>query len=221
MRSIRDKARLALSHRHRTTGPKPVLTTAGCGLVSGTRVATPGGWAVVDRLNVGDEVLTFDAGFQRVTALVPETVFDAAQLTPRAMWPLRIPSGTLSNRQDLIVSPHQGVLVESPDVRDSWGDPFAVLPGAALEVVEGVKRVEANGPLEAFLPVFAEDQMIFANGGALLFSQCIWGLRAGVRPRFGKAPNYNLLSMKAAMELLEHGAVRTLDVNPEVLRQAA
>ncbi|WP_247744942.1 Hint domain-containing protein [Shimia sp. R11_0] len=219
--TLRERARLALAARKQTTGQKPVLSTAGCGLVTGSRVATPGGWASVEKLCIGDEVLTFDAGFQRITALVPEVVFTSEQLTPRPLWPLHVPKGTLENRQDLIVPPHQGILVESPDVRDAWGDPYALLPAAALEIVEGVERIEPQGSLSAVLPVFAEDQMVFVNGGTLAFSQCYWGLRAGVRPRFGRAPNYKMLPVNAAQALLETGRVKTLGVPVPELRQAA
>lgn len=219
--TIRDKARVALAARRQQAALQPVLTTAGCGFVSGTRVATPGGWATVDSLHIGDEVLTFDAGFQRITAVVQEPIFTDQHLTPKALYPLLVPAGTLENRHDLIVQPHQGVLVESPDVRDKWGDPFAVIPGAALEIIEGVTRVAPQAPLNAVLPVFAEDQMVFANGGALLFSQSMWGIRAGVQPRFGKAANYNMLPVRTAMVLLESGSVKSVDVSPEALLAAA
>ncbi len=214
--SIRQKAKAALVASRSPKVVRPVLTSAGCGLIDGTRVATPGGWGSVQSINVGDEVLTFDAGFQRVAAVITDTVFDPEQVTPRGLWPVRVPAGVLDNRQDLLVQPHQGVLVESPDVRDKWGDPYAVIPGAALEVLQGVERVAPEGALQATLLVFAEDQMVFANGGALMFCQAHWGARVGVMPRFGSAANYNLLPMRAATALLEMGAVRTVDVCPEV-----
>ncbi|MFY0661630.1 MAG: Hint domain-containing protein [Shimia sp.] len=219
--TLRDKARVALAARRRQSNLRPVITTTGCGFVAGTRVATPGGWATVDSLHVGDEVLTFDAGFQRIMAMVFDPIFSHDHVTPRNLWPVFVPAGALENRRDLLVQPGEGVLVESPTVRDKWGDPYAVIPGAALDVIDGTYRVEPATPLNAILPVFSEDQMVFVNGGALLFSQCIWGVRAGVRPRFGTAANYNMVPVQRAMTMLETGAVRNVSVKPEMMLAAA
>jgi hypothetical protein len=219
--TIRDKARLALAAKRRQSNLRPVNTTTGCGFVAGTRVVTPGGWATVESLHVGDEVLTFDAGFQRVTALATTPIFSHDYVTPRQHWPIFVPGGALENRQDLLVQPGEGVLVESPSVRDKWGDPYAVIPGAALDVLDGTHRVEPSTPLNAVLPAFAEDQMLFVNGGALLFSQCIWGVHAGVQPRFGRAANYNMVPVQTAMNMLESGAVRNVSVKPEMMLAAA
>lgn len=219
--SIREKAIRALAARKKAAGIKPVLITAGCGFVQGTKLATPGGWAAIESLNVGDEILTFDAGFQRIAAIASDLIASPDQVTPEKLRPLVVPKGVVDNRRDLIVQPHQGVLVESPTVRDKWGDPLAVIPGAALEVLHGVHRLEPAEELVSYLPAFAEDQMVFVNGGTLLFSQCVWGVRAGVRPRFGRAANYNLMPVFEAKALLQSGSVRTVKVCPEELRQAA
>ncbi len=219
--TLRDKARLAMAAKRRQSNLQPVVTTTGCGFVSGTRVVTPGGWAAVESLHVGDEVLTFDAGFQRVTALVTTPIFSHSFVTPRQLWPIFVPAGTLENRHDLLVQPGEGVFVESPSVRDKWGDPYAVIPGAALDALDGTHRIEPTTPLNAFLPVFAEDQMLFVNGGALLFSQCIWGVLASVQPRFGRAANYNMVPVQTAMTMLENGTVRNVTVKPEMMLAAA
>ncbi len=219
--TLRDKARLAMAAKRRQANLQPVVTTTGCGFVAGTRVVTPGGWATVESLHVGDEVLTFDAGFQRVTALVTTPIFSHSFVTPRQLWPVFVPAGALENRHDLLVQPGEGVLVESPSVRDKWGDPYAVIPGAALDVLDGTHRIEPATPLNAVLPVFAEDQMLFVNGGALLFSQCIWGVHASVQPRFGRAANYNMVPVQTAMTMLENGTVRNVTVKPEMMLAAA
>jgi hypothetical protein len=219
--SIRDKAIRALAARRKAVGIQPVLITAGCGFLQGTRVVTPGGWATVESLNIGDEVLTFDQGFRRIMAISSELVASPDQMTPPKMKPLVIPKGALDNRQDLIVQPYQGVLIESPNVRDKWGDPFAVIPAAALEMLEGAFRLEPQEASQAYLPAFSEDQMVFVNGGSLLFSQCGWGERAGVKPRFGQAANYNLMPVSEAKRLLETGGVRTVYRRPLAYHRAA
>lgn len=218
---MRERARMALLKSRQPAAPRPAVSTVGTGWICGSRVVTPGGWAVVERLRVGDEVLTFDCGFQRITATVVCTINDDSTAIHNSLWPLFIPRGTLDNRQDLVVQPLQGVLIESRSVRDKWGDPYALIPGAAFEQVAGVRRIKPEIPFKAVLPVFAEDQMVFTNGGALLFSQCAWGIRAGVPPRFGRAPNYEMMSLQAAGDLLASGAVETLRPAVQTQRLAA
>lgn len=181
----------------------PVLLGAGCGLVEGTHVATQNGWQPVETLRAGDDVLTFDGGMQRVTAVVRDELWGGIGPCPEALWPLMVPQGVIGNRHDMLVMPHQGVLIESDAIVDQWGDPFAVVPGAALEVLDGVEREDPYGTVEVALPVFEEDQMVFADHGALLFCQAHWGLGAGMLPKYGAAGNYNMLPLPAAMRVLE------------------
>ncbi|WP_299349876.1 Hint domain-containing protein [uncultured Shimia sp.] len=181
----------------------PVLLGAGCGIVEGTQVATQAGWQPAETLRAGDEVLTFDGGMQRVTAVLRDEVWSGLDQCPEALWPLLVEAETIGNQNDLLVMPHQGVLIESDDISDRWGDPYAVIPAAALEVLEGVERHEPYGTVEVVLPVFEEDQMVFADHGALMFCQSHWGLSAGILPKFGAAGNYNMLPMAAAIRLLE------------------
>lgn len=181
----------------------PVLLGAGCGLVEGTHVATQNGWQPVETLRAGDDVLTFDGGMQRVTAVLRDELWGGIGPCPEALWPLLVPAETIGNRHDMLVMPHQGVLIESEDIVDQWGDPFAVVPGAALQVLDGVEPEDPYGTVEVALPVFEEDQMVFADHGALMFCQAHWGLSAGMLPKYGAAGNYNMLPLPAAMRVLE------------------
>lgn len=183
--------------------PNPVLQGAGCGLVEGTLVATETGWRPVDTLRVGDTVLTFDGGLQPVVALIRDEIWGGSGPCPSSLWPLFVAAGVIGNRDDMLVMPHQGVLIESDSICDKWGDPFAVVPGAALEVLDGVERHEPYGTVEVVLPVFEEDNMVFADNGALLFCQSHWGVSAGILPKHGVAGNYNMLPLQKAMQLLE------------------
>ncbi len=178
-------------------------TSAGTGFVTGTKIATAKGWKRVENLCRGDEALTFDAGFQKVIALESDQVFGPQMLCPKALWPLKVSAGVLGNRHDIEILPHQGVLVECDDASDPWGDPYVMVPGAALEGLAGVSRHAPERAARAFFPIFGEDQIVFANGGALLFSQAHWGARAGILPRSKMACNYNMLPIAAAKVLLE------------------
>jgi len=52
---------------------------------------------------------------------------------------------------------------------DMHGDPFAVVPAASLIGFNGVHRVTTNGQIEVITLFFAQPQVIYAEGGALLF----------------------------------------------------
>lgn len=183
----------------------PVLLGVGCGLVEGTQVATQEGWQPIETIEAGDEILTFDGGLQEVQAVVRGELWEGSDDCPVEAWPFLVPPGTIGNRDALTVMPRQGILVESDEIMDEWGDPFAVIPGAALEVLGGIKRVKPKGAEEVYLPVFETDQMVFVNHGALMFCQAHWGVSAGLPPKFGAAQNYNMLPLVVAARLLQRG----------------
>ncbi|WP_204113797.1 Hint domain-containing protein [Shimia biformata] len=180
------------------------LQGAGCGLVEGTLVATDHGWVPIETVEAGERILTFDGGMQQCVAMIRDQIWSGPSC-PDELWPLRVKRDTIGNRHDMLVMPAQGVLIESDTVTDAFGDPFAVIPGAALEVLQGVTRQEPRASVELFMPVFGEDQMVFADNGALLFCQTHWGLAAGILPRYGVAGNYNMLPLDLAKRVLAKG----------------
>lgn len=181
----------------------PVYSGPGFGLFADTPVATPSGWVAVGELDRGDEVLTFDAGFQPLSAVVRDDCVASGSRWPDSLRPLRIPAGLLDNRLEALVLPHQGILLEADEVADQFGDPYVVIPAAALETLSGVERVHPVADCEIVLPVFAEDHMVFASGGLLTFCQAHWGTRAGLMPRFGAPTNYNMLPVNSGKALVE------------------
>ncbi|MEQ9695132.1 Hint domain-containing protein [Shimia sp. SDUM112013] len=180
----------------------PVLLGAGAGFVEGTHVASQQGWTPIEDLRVGDKVLTFDNGAQKITSIVRNALWNGPGPCPESFWPLLIEEDTIGNGEEMLLMPHQGVLIESEEIMDHWGDPFAVIPAAALLILEGVERCEPVEPVEIILPVFETDQMVYADFGALLFCQAQWGVNAGVVPRQGMATNYNMLPRFVAEKLL-------------------
>ncbi|MBY5934180.1 Hint domain-containing protein [Tateyamaria omphalii] len=143
-----------------------VMTTRG--LLAGTRVATAMGWRVVEALAVGDLVLTFDAGLQRLVELRRDTFWAAEATVPAAYHSVFVPAGALGNSADLELLPDQGVLVESDAACDAYGDPFAVLSAKSLEGFRGIRRMAPRTRIEVMTLVFAEEQVIYAEGGALV-----------------------------------------------------
>lgn len=146
-----------------------VLITGQNGLVSGTRVAAGPGWQAVEKLNVGDMVLTFDHGMQPVMDIQRETLVMPELALPGAQHPVLVPRNTINNLQDIWLMPQQGLLVESDSALDPLGDPFAVVPARALLGFAGVRTAVPEETLEATTLAFAQDEVIYAESGLLMF----------------------------------------------------
>jgi len=138
------------------------------GLMAGTRVASNLGWRAIEALAVGDKVLTFDHGMREITEIRRSTVWLDAPDTAPALWPVIIPVGALDNRAELILLADQGVLVESDTAAEMYGDPFAIVPAQTLEGVRGIYRAAPAHQIELIAVYFADEQVIYAEGGALI-----------------------------------------------------
>lgn len=141
------------------------------GIVAGTMVATESGWRPVEKVAAGDLVLTFDEGLRPVRHVRRRFCWSAEIDYPESLWPLFVPAGALGNKSELYMLPNQNVMIESDAAEDIWGDPFAVVPAAALDGYRGIARVCPMGQLEVITLHFDLDQIVFANVGALFFCQ--------------------------------------------------
>lgn len=144
------------------------LTALTHGLMAGTRVASNLGWRAIEALAVGDMVLTFDHGMREITEIRRLTVWLDAPDTVPAMWPVIVPVGALGNREELTLLADQGVLVESDAASDKYGDPFAIIPAQTLDGVRGIYRAAPAHQIELIAVYFADEQVIYAEGGALI-----------------------------------------------------
>lgn len=147
-------------------GVEQVSTT---GLVAGTKVATPTGWRSVEGVIEGDKVLTFDGGMQTVVAVKRRVLWAGGRPCPDHMWPMLVPAGALGNREDMWMAPEQHVLLESDTAEQVFGDAFALIPAAALEGFRGIQRAFPHDKVDVIELVFAQDEVVFANSGALFF----------------------------------------------------
>lgn len=145
------------------------LAELASGLVAGTQVATQMGWRDVAAVGVGDQVLTFDGGMQTVAAVERQILATGGERAPGDAWPLFIPAEALGNRDDMILLPHQSVMIEADAAEEVFGDPFAMIPALALEGYRGITRVPPADTIEVITLVFAQDEIVFANTGALIF----------------------------------------------------
>lgn len=172
------------------------LATATTGLMAGTRVASNLGWRAVEALTVGDSVLTFDNGMQQITEVRRTVMWTDAPDTAAALWPVIVPAGALENRTELTLLADQGVLVECDAAQDIYGDPFAVIPAQSLVGVRSITRAAPQQQIELIVISFAEEQVIYAEGGALL--HCPVAKMALDHLLDGVAPTYDVLGLNDA-----------------------
>lgn len=144
------------------------LEAATHGLVAGTRVASMMGWRGVESLAKGDMVLTFDNGMQEVMDVRRVSINLAAADEDQALWPVIVPPEALGNKDKLTLLPDQGVMLECEAASDIHGDPFAVVSAQALVGVRGIYRAPPMTRIELIAVSFVEDQVIYAEGGALI-----------------------------------------------------
>lgn len=140
------------------------------GVLSGTPIATPAGWRPVEQLSPGDLVLTFEDGPVPLIEVWSQPLPPAgqAQVLARAHWPLAVPVAALGNRMPIRLLPEQRVLIESDSAEEMHGDPFALLPAAALEGFRGIEFARPEAGFAAFRLGFTRDQIVYAGRGALI-----------------------------------------------------
>lgn len=159
------------------------------------------GWRGVESLAKGDMVLTFDNGMKEITDIRRVTIcLDAAQTQP-ALWPVIVPADALGNKEQLTLLPDQGVMLECEAASDLYGDPFAVVVVQALENVNGIHRAPPKSRIELISISFKEDQVIYAEGGALIL--CPSTTTTLDRMIEGNVSQYEVLGAKEAEQLVE------------------
>ncbi len=170
------------------------------GLAADTRVATSMGWRAVSAITAGDKVLTFDAGLQPVAKVTRLSLWDGDDPCPQRFWPFEVPVKALGNRETLYLLPNQSVMVESDAAEEIYGDPFSLIPAAALEGLNGIERVPPQPGFEVIKLHFEKDQVVFANSGALFFCPSARDLLNSMFDTF-EAPAYAILPLSEARAL--------------------
>lgn len=178
------------------------IATLSHGLMAGTRVASNLGWRAIDALTVGDMVLTFDHGMQEITEIRRAHMWLDAPDTAENMWPVVIPEGALGNREELVLLPDQGVMVESDAAMDMHGDPFAVLTAHSLVGLRGIRRRQPMQRVELIAVYFASDEVIYAEGGALI--HCPRDMSTLEKFLDADTHSYVVLSGEEAEDLADH-----------------
>ena len=178
-----------------------MLITGQGGFIAGTHVASNLGWRSVDTLSVGDKVLTFDRGMQTIVEIQTETLFAPEHALSPHQCPVLVPEGALNNRCDMWLMPEQGILVESDAAIDAMGDPFAVIPASALKGFKGISAVPPMDRLEIVTLAFANDEVVYVEGGMLGFCPRPRSILMG--PSEDEDELYDVLDAQAAKFLVE------------------
>ena len=136
------------------------------GFLAGTRIATGCGWSAVEALRPGDGVQTFEAGVQ------PLVTVHAARFAPvevpEVLWSVFVPRDALDNRDDLLLLPQQHILIEAECAEDMYGDRFALVPAAALDVWRGIRRRRPRAGAEVLHLSFDAPQIVYASRATLV-----------------------------------------------------
>lgn len=156
---MQDAARFTIDARVLPATPfaRPVVS----GIVAGTRVDTETGWRPVESLRRGDRLHTHDGGLQPVLRVDRSFLLPGTDATL-----LRLPGGVMGACAALRLLPGQHVLIDTGHPLPEHA--LALVPGAALDGVSGCARIGVDAPLEVVTPVFAEEEVIFANTGVRL-----------------------------------------------------
>ena len=174
----------------------PKLDARTTGMIAGTKVATRMGWTAIETIQPGQEVLTFDGGLQRVISVTRHVLM--ADYDDDASWPLTVPAGALGNLDVMTILPHQPVMVESDLAEQMTGDPFALIPAAALEGFRGICCDRPGDWVEVIQLHFEQDEIVFANIGALFLCRA----EADLLTDDGFS-SYDVMSLAMADDLVE------------------
>ncbi len=204
-----DEIARAASARFETVAP-PQAAGLAEGIIAGTQVATEHGWRAIETVAVGDHVMTFDHGLQRVIAIKRAALWLGQGACPRHLQPMAVPAGALGNDRAMLLLPEQHVVVESDLAESVFGDPFAVIPALALEGYHGISRLSPHQKVEVVQLVFAEDQVVYANGMGLI--HCASLSTGRIDLMLEPEPFYSILPLEMARALvgamIEDGEIR-------------
>jgi hypothetical protein len=142
--------------------PHAALAPRLAGIIAGTLVETVAGWRPVETLCRGDLVQTLDGGLRPVVAL------GRGRISPTEVRALvHLPGGLFSAAADMWLLPGQPLLIDTWDMPDLTQAPRALVPARALKAIGAAIR-PLTRPVEVISPVFADEEVIWANSGLLL-----------------------------------------------------
>lgn len=134
------------------------------GLASNQWLATSDGWIQAGDVQAGDGLLTFEGGEMPVARVFRST---QSGRVPQPFWPVWLPVGAMDNEEPAELLPAQMVMMESDLAEELYGDPFVLVPAAALIGWNGIER-RAPEAAEIVHLQFDTPQLVFAGRSLLL-----------------------------------------------------
>jgi hypothetical protein len=135
------------------------------GIFGSTLVETATGWRAAEALRMGDSLYTLDGGLQRIAALSRRTVTAGEPM-------ILVSGGYFDACDDVMLLPGQGVLLDTMGLLSA---PYARIPAAALTGCVGASHRAAPARVDIVTPIFAEEEVIWAQSGMLLLCPGIKG----------------------------------------------
>jgi hypothetical protein len=134
---------------------------------TGTRIRTRQGFVTVEKISVGDQVETFDNGYQTVN-WVGRRFLSARQLAKHPkLRAVHIPAGALGERQptrDLMVSPQHRLVLKSKIAQRMTGQTEILVATEKLVGFAGIQQVNCGLGVQYHHFACASHQVIWANG---------------------------------------------------------
>ncbi len=125
---------------------------------AGTNILTNKGEVEVQKLAIGDKVLTRDNGYQKIKWIGKTKVQGRGKFAP-----VVIEKGTFGNDRDLVVSPQHRVLVCDWRAELMFGEFEVLVPAKHLTTTEGV-YTDPRDEVEYVHVLFDQHEVIFSEG---------------------------------------------------------
>ena len=133
-----------------------------------TLIATARGYVRVKDLSIGDQVLTYDHGYQPIQWIGSCHLSDAQLDAQPNLRPIQIRAGALGPgfpAQDLIVSPQHRVLVSSAIAKRMFDREQVLIPANKLLPIDGVDVVQdVSDGIDYWHMLFDCHEIVWANG---------------------------------------------------------
>ena len=130
------------------------------GVARGTHIMTARGEIPVERLRIGDRVITRDHGMQPIRWIGTTCI----TVTPKNA-PVVFKSGALKNSRDLVVSADHRVVLKGTDAMMQYGVKEVLIP--ARKLVNGSTIVQAvSGEMEYFQILTDQHEVIYTEAAA-------------------------------------------------------
>ncbi len=143
--------------------PAPTQAPILGGIVAGTLVEIETGWVPVETLRIGQRVQTLDGGLARIHAIDRRSLLSEAEISL-----IHLPGGTHDACSDLLLVPGQHLLIDTLGDPSLGGAPYVLVPAVALTCHPLVRRSFPTAKTEIITPLFADEEVIFANSGVLI-----------------------------------------------------